>query len=61
MMDQWRSSDEQQDAKQKIAASIPLGRLGRAEEVAFAALFLASDESSFITGVVLPVDGGVLA
>lgn len=36
----------------------PMGRLGTAEEVARAALFLASDEASFITGVALPVDGG---
>lgn len=61
MMDQWGSLDEKEDAKQKITASIPMGRLGNAEEVAFAALFLASDESSFITGAVLPVDGGELA
>ena len=39
----------------------PLGRFGRAEEVAEAALYLASDASSFTTGVALPVDGGWLA
>jgi NAD(P)-dependent dehydrogenase (short-subunit alcohol dehydrogenase family) len=39
----------------------PLGRIGRPEEVANAILFLASDEASFITGAVLPVDGGYLA
>jgi len=36
----------------------PLGRAGRADEIARAMLFLASDEASFITGVALPVDGG---
>jgi NAD(P)-dependent dehydrogenase (short-subunit alcohol dehydrogenase family) len=38
---------------------IPLGRLGRAEEMAPAILFLASDDSSFITGIDLPADGGL--
>ena len=40
------------------AALVPLGRQGTAWDVAAAALFLASDEASFITGVILPVDGG---
>ena len=40
------------------AASLPLGRRGDPAELARAALFLASDEASFITGVLLPVDGG---
>jgi NAD(P)-dependent dehydrogenase (short-subunit alcohol dehydrogenase family) len=39
----------------------PMGRLGEPEEVANAILFLASDEASFITGAILPVDGGYLA
>jgi len=42
-------------------AAIPAQRVGRAEEVAFANLFLASDEASYITGIELPVDGGYLA
>lgn len=40
---------------------IPLGRMGSADEIAAAALFLASKESSFITGIDLPVDGGLVA
>ena len=43
------------------ARSIPMGRVGRAEEVANAMLFLASDEASFITGAELVVDGGFTA
>jgi NAD(P)-dependent dehydrogenase (short-subunit alcohol dehydrogenase family) len=39
----------------------PMGRLGEPDEVAAAMLFLASDEASFVTGVILPVDGGYLA
>ena len=39
----------------------PMGRLGEPEEVAQAIAFLASDEASFITGAILPVDGGYLA
>lgn len=46
------------ERKKKVLSRTPLGRLGSPEEVANAALFLASDEASFITGVILPVDGG---
>jgi NAD(P)-dependent dehydrogenase (short-subunit alcohol dehydrogenase family) len=42
-----------------VAQSYPLGRIGEPSDVANAALFLASDESSFITGVDLPLDGGL--
>jgi NAD(P)-dependent dehydrogenase (short-subunit alcohol dehydrogenase family) len=44
-----------------IKAAHPMGRLGEPSEVAEAILFLASDEASFITGAILPVDGGFLA
>jgi NAD(P)-dependent dehydrogenase (short-subunit alcohol dehydrogenase family) len=45
----------------QFAAAVPFGRLGRPEEIASTALFLASDEASFIAGVDLPVDGGMTA
>ena len=44
-----------------IARMHPMGRIGEPAEVAQAILFLASDEASFITGAILPVDGGYLA
>jgi NAD(P)-dependent dehydrogenase (short-subunit alcohol dehydrogenase family) len=44
--------------KSYMASTIPMGRIGRPDEVASAALFLASDQSSFITGIELFVDGG---
>jgi 3-oxoacyl-[acyl-carrier protein] reductase len=55
MSAQW--SDEK---RKQIIASIPLGRLGKPEDVAEAVLFLASDAASFITGEILDVNGGAL-
>jgi NAD(P)-dependent dehydrogenase (short-subunit alcohol dehydrogenase family) len=46
---------------QRLLEEHPLGRLGEPQDVASAALFLASDEAAWITGVVLPVDGGYTA
>ena len=46
-------------AKTATLASIPMGRLGAAEDVARAIAFLASDEAAYITGQVLAVDGGM--
>ena len=47
-----------QDAIARIVSTIPMGRMGEPEEIAKAALFLASDGSSFVTGTELFVDGG---
>ena len=48
-----------EDFKRKLKESIPLGRVGSAEEAAAAALFLCSPLASYVTGVVLQVDGGM--
>jgi len=48
-----------QEAKEKMIGSIPMKRIGKPEDIAEAALFLASDSSSYITGQVLPIDGGM--
>ena len=47
--------------RQRRLVHIPMGRFARAEEIAQAALFLASDESSYVNGAVFTVDGGITA
>src|ERR687892_30262 len=51
--------DENEVARHKTLAQIPMGRIGSAEEVANAVEFLASDKASYITGTTLYVDGGM--
>jgi NAD(P)-dependent dehydrogenase (short-subunit alcohol dehydrogenase family) len=56
------ASDEQAlETQKKFVGMIPLGRVAQAEDIANTALFLASDESAYITGVAIPVDGGFTA
>ena len=49
------------NARAYFTSITPLGRIGRPEEIAAAALFLASEESSYVAGINLPVDGGAVA
>jgi NAD(P)-dependent dehydrogenase (short-subunit alcohol dehydrogenase family) len=49
------------EKRSSVGAKHPMNRVGTAEEIAYTVLFLASDEASFVTGVILPVDGGFTA
>ena len=53
------TAEQAEQAAAQFASQVPLGRRGKPEEIASAVVFLASDESSFITGVDLAVDGGM--
>jgi 3-oxoacyl-[acyl-carrier protein] reductase len=56
MQARWDS----EEIRRQVADYVPLGRIGTAADMAQAALFLLSDAAGFITGIDLPVDGGVL-
>ena len=56
-----KAASDPQTARQKMAKAIPLQRLGQPAEVAALCLYLLSEESSFITGADLPIDGGLTA
>ena len=52
--------DDQQDALERLQRGYPLGRIGEPEDIAAAIAFLASDDAAWVTGVTLPVDGGMM-
>jgi 3-oxoacyl-[acyl-carrier protein] reductase len=58
LLEQFLGTPDTPENRARIIAGIPLGRLSTPEDVAHAALFLASDAARFITGVEFPVDGG---
>ncbi len=59
LTDRINSSPDPAEARKSFEARQPVGRLGRPDDVAYAALYLASDESTFLTGSGLTVDGGM--
>lgn len=59
LTDVFGGGEQAQNIKNSLATQIPVGRVGRPDEIAAAALFLASDDASFINGAELFVDGGV--
>lgn len=59
LIGRWGMADEDvRNLKVELAKAIPVGHMGRAEDIAYAALYLASDESSYVVGTELVVDGG---
>lgn len=59
LLSKWGMADEDlRSFKREFAKAIPVGHMGKAEDIAYAALYLASDESSYVVGAELVVDGG---
>ena len=62
MWDAMLGEGEQREAELKeVSLGVPMGRMGEPSDVAYAALYLASDESKYVTGIELNIDGGILA
>jgi len=55
-----QSGKQEKEMFEKLAKTQPIGRMAKPEEVAALALYLCSDEASFITGTDYPIDGGFL-
>lgn len=61
ILDRIRQQFGKAEAEAKLARQIPLGRIGQPDDIANAVLYLASDESRFMTGAELKLDGGISA
>ncbi|MGI9425973.1 MAG: SDR family oxidoreductase, partial [Hyphomicrobiaceae bacterium] len=61
ILDKYRDRFGDEVMRQKLGRQVPLGRLGAAEEVGWPIVFLATDESSFMTGSEVIIDGGISA
>ena len=61
ILDRIAAGQDRAVALEKLSRQIPLGRVGRPDDVAYAVLYLASDESAFVTGSEIRVDGGISA
>ena len=61
ILDEFRRKYGADAAEDKLARQVPLGRIGEPADVPFAVLYLASDESRFVTGAELKVDGDISA
>ena len=60
-MESFTANLDREALKEKLIRQIPLGCIGEVNDVAYAVLYLASDESKFVTGSELKVDGGISA
>ncbi len=61
LIDGLVKAESPEGLREKLARQIPLGRIGRVEDVAWAVIYLASEESSFVTGAEIKLDGGLTA
>lgn len=61
ILDGLTGSMSREEAHEKLGRQVPLGRIGEPDDIAYGALYLASDESKFMTGAELKIDGGISA
>jgi 3-oxoacyl-[acyl-carrier protein] reductase len=58
LLEAFMGKNDTPENREKFVGTIPLGRLSKPSDIATACVYLAAEESNFMTGVVLPVDGG---